>query len=414
MSYPLSIIGCMSVASAHFPEDPFDRGLPETSIDTVMPDDQVLDGLSHAFHMRNRWDLVLMKMILEVDRRELYKQEAEEATEPWLSRFLGIGYWQACVLTKVARMLGDCPEITRSYAEGRLSYDHLRAVVQLEGPYDEPVILSAIENKTVADAFRNVRQMAIIDTRTSQDLYGRRWLRMKNLKDEGLLLLDAILPEDIGAAVRKAIDELASILPDDPDEDVTPLGRKRADALALMATSALGELPSRPTVVVHVDEHSLEEGEGPAETEQGPAVSVATARRLGCIGSVATMKPEDEGPGRRHRTATSSQMIALKRRDATCRFPGCHMKHHLEAHHIRPWRHDGPTSLDNLILLCPIHHRAVESGSYRIDGKIPKIRFVKKGSEAIEPGPPPAPADVPALVLQELIDLFTPRAGPDP
>jgi hypothetical protein len=49
---------------------------------------------------------------------------------------------------------------------------------------------------------------------------------------------------------------------------------------------------------------------------------------------------------------------ALRFRDgATCSVEGCSRNARLEMDHVRPCSKDGPTSLDNLQLLCPFHHR---------------------------------------------------------
>ncbi len=36
------------------------------------------------------------------------------------------------------------------------------------------------------------------------------------------------------------------------------------------------------------------------------------------------------------------------------------------AHHIQHWADGGPTSLDNLILLCGHHHRLIHAGPWTI------------------------------------------------
>jgi hypothetical protein len=47
-------------------------------------------------------------------------------------------------------------------------------------------------------------------------------------------------------------------------------------------------------------------------------------------------------------------------RDSHCRFPGCDRPPSwCDAHHVRHWADGGPTSLDNLLLLCRRHHRLV-------------------------------------------------------
>jgi hypothetical protein len=48
---------------------------------------------------------------------------------------------------------------------------------------------------------------------------------------------------------------------------------------------------------------------------------------------------------------------ALTIRDGHCQFPGCDQPPPVcEAHHLTPWARGGPTSLDNLALLCRFHH----------------------------------------------------------
>lgn len=49
-----------------------------------------------------------------------------------------------------------------------------------------------------------------------------------------------------------------------------------------------------------------------------------------------------------------------------CVFPGCTATRHLEAHHLRWWRHGGGTGLDNLALVCTFHHALVHDHGYRL------------------------------------------------
>ena len=57
---------------------------------------------------------------------------------------------------------------------------------------------------------------------------------------------------------------------------------------------------------------------------------------------------------------------ALERRDRHCRFPGCDLRY-CEAHHIHHWGAGGETRLENLALLCRVHHRAVHEGGFRAE-----------------------------------------------
>ncbi|MBZ0111813.1 MAG: HNH endonuclease [Thermoanaerobaculia bacterium] len=55
----------------------------------------------------------------------------------------------------------------------------------------------------------------------------------------------------------------------------------------------------------------------------------------------------------------------LDHRDRRCRFPGCDITH-CDAHHIDHWADGGETKLENLILLCRKHHRAVHEEGFDV------------------------------------------------
>lgn len=97
----------------------------------------------------------------------------------------------------------------------------------------------------------------------------------------------------------------------------------------------------------------------------GP-VEAATAARLSCTDKVALQVVGSGGEvlhlGRARRLASRAQRRALRLRDETCRFPGCHQRSHLDAHHLRAWTAGGPTDVGNLVLLCRRHHVMVHEG----------------------------------------------------
>ncbi|MGZ4139253.1 MAG: HNH endonuclease signature motif containing protein, partial [Actinomycetota bacterium] len=72
---------------------------------------------------------------------------------------------------------------------------------------------------------------------------------------------------------------------------------------------------------------------------------------------------------------------ALVARDGGCRFPGCRAPvAWCDAHHIRARIHDGPTTIDNLILLCRRCHRRVHRFRWRIElGPDGSITFTRRG-----------------------------------
>ena len=106
-------------------------------------------------------------------------------------------------------------------------------------------------------------------------------------------------------------------------------------------------------------------------TEEGSRVSGETSSRLCCDAEVVPIERAADGSvldvGRRRRTVGWRLRKALDARDRGCRFPGCGSRHRTHAHHIRHWAHGGKTAMDNLVLLCPFHHRAVHEGGWTVE-----------------------------------------------
>ena len=191
-----------------------------------------------------------------------------------------------------------------------------------------------------------------------------------------------------------------------------PRTMRRADALAWMAERLFeeGEAPAlsphRHEVVVHVDSNVLARGEaGRCEMEHHGTLAAETVRRLCCDGAVvATVdgpKGEPLSVGRRTRSISPALRRALMSRDRGCRFPGCAATHRLHGHHVRHWAEGGETALDNLVLLCPVHHRLVHEGGFDVrrldDGA---LRFTDPKRSAVRA---PSPIEVPSpatIVIQ--------------
>jgi hypothetical protein len=144
---------------------------------------------------------------------------------------------------------------------------------------------------------------------------------------------------------------------------------RRADTLLALVTGAEeGAVVDRGTaqVIVHLDAST-----GAARLENGPEVPNSTAERLACDARVQVLLDDRTGNrmylGRNRRLASPPQIAALTVRDGEkCQFPGCTHTRHLHAHHVRSWLFEGPTDIDNLILICSHHHRAVPDHAYRI------------------------------------------------
>ena len=127
----------------------------------------------------------------------------------------------------------------------------------------------------------------------------------------------------------------------------------------------------------------------------GIHVSAETARRIACDGATVTMHHGSGGEildvGRRTRTISPALRRALAARDRQCRFPGCGNRR-CDSHHLEHWADGGRTALDNLVLLCRRHHRAVHEEGFRVTvDAAGAVQFLRPDGRPL-PEAPPAPA----------------------
>ena len=102
--------------------------------------------------------------------------------------------------------------------------------------------------------------------------------------------------------------------------------------------------------------------------ESGPHITPDLVRRLAEEGTLQLLWHQNGVPlklGPEIRFANRDQRRMLRYRDRGCNVPGCSAERHLHAHHVihHP---DGPTDLDNLVLLCSFHHRQIHHGGWTI------------------------------------------------
>jgi hypothetical protein len=93
------------------------------------------------------------------------------------------------------------------------------------------------------------------------------------------------------------------------------------------------------------------------------------AARLACDARIQVVVEDGKGRplgmGGTSRKPPPWLLRVLRHRDRRCRFPGCEFSRFTHAHHITPWPR-GPTTLDNLFLLCPFHHKLVHEHAWRV------------------------------------------------
>lgn len=165
-------------------------------------------------------------------------------------------------------------------------------------------------------------------------------------------------------------------------DDAPSRGQQRLDALITMCEVSLSggssdQTRPRPRLIATVDVDSLNR-EGLSESARilwslagRPArLTPLATETLTCDATVVPVVFDSGHPiavGDATAPVTSKMRAALIARDGGCRFPGCHAPvSWCDAHHVRARVHDGPTVIDNLILLCRRCHRRVHRYRWRI------------------------------------------------
>ena len=164
-----------------------------------------------------------------------------------------------------------------------------------------------------------------------------------------------------------------------------------ADALVTLArhcgASGDGVRRSPTTLIVHVSD------DGPPVLEGAGPISVETAERLTCDARRLLIKAQgrDLVHSRVGRCASYAQHRALHKRSGHCQYPGCTATRELQAHHILADEHGGKTELDNLILLCPRHHKLLHDHHIHTSGTGLNPAFAELSGRAITTNQPHAP-----------------------
>ena len=340
----------------------------------------------------------------------------------WLTWRIGLAPGAARERMRVARALGDLPLMSEAMSKGELSYSKVRALTRIATPDTEQSLVDLGRTGTAAQVERVVRSWRRID-RTIEahddELRDASSHVTTHIDENGMFVIRGCLAPEAGEVLMKALDAAGEKLYAEQQEDRPPVGKVRADALALVAESALkagldpGSSGDRYQVVVHANVAELTAQQSatadsrthvPAGTSGAgvPAwlgtshvpVSAETTRRIACdAGKVAMVHRNGQilSVGRKTRTIPPPIRRALEFRDQGCRFPGC-TSLHCDAHHIVHWADGGETKLSNLVLLCRRHHRLLHEGGFSVKMNEERaVQFLDKRGRPLEHSPAPPP-----------------------
>ena len=277
--------------------------------------------------------------------------------EHFLQVFAWLSPAHANQLVAVARRRTEIPETVELMAQGRLSLDQASVVAR-----HVPAEFSAggaelAEKMTVAQLRRTLSRYGFqvtdeVDPDVPEPVESQPGLSMYSLGSRFKLVFETSLDE--GAVVEQAIREAKDALFTAGNTHAT-----LADGFMEVVSRSLAAVadPGRRDhykVMIHLDV------DGNGWLGKKGALPEALLKKMTCQGRITPVWEKDGSPvavGRSQRIVPERTRRLVEDRDRGCRYPGCPVTAFLENHHMRHWADGGGTDPNNLLSLCPFHHR---------------------------------------------------------
>lgn len=297
---------------------------------------------------------------------------------------------------ETATRLAELPTTSEALESGEIPVSHARLIARAssESPIDESKLVEAAGEQPFDEFARTVkRHQRDLATDNGQSLVDRqrskRKARFFESSESGMFVLTAEFDQITGARIATALTARERQLwhREDPKDRATPQQRM-ADALAeLICEPAGGRSPGTELLVI-ADFDVLKQQLDNPRLADGSPIPIVELHRLALeanlLPSIFDSKAQDMWLGRRQRTASEAQRVALIARDQGC--IGCKANPlWCRAHHIVWWRDDGPTDLENLALECDDCHHKIHDHGWQVH-KQPDGRYrLKRPAEASSP-----------------------------
>jgi len=394
----------------------------------------LFEELAELAGQRNAIDGRIVQIVAEIERDELCGMTGARSVAALVAWKLGVSSANAHTIATVARRLEAFPRCAQGLREGQLSLDQVGVIAgragegsdahyaQLAAVATVSQLRTAVNLEPRPDPESPPPQPSITKTATEQFTCWRiRLAHPEAAKFEAAL----------GAHREALITEYKHDRSkgQGSSESAPPMPGTLEAFLRLVETGWDVEATRRPhgqhtTVVVHVDVERRT-----AALHLGPALTDAQRHYLSCDATCEVWFERDGQPlgaGRTTRTISRRLRRALEHRHPTCAVPGCGATRGLHAHHIRHWEDGGPTELDNLVLVCPYHHRLHHQGGITITGPAVDLTVTDSDGRPLSPGSlahtptmaPPAVAPYPGPTGERAnwwwYDPFEPQPPPTP
>ncbi|MBB2769496.1 UNVERIFIED_ORG: hypothetical protein GGE11_000391 [Mycolicibacterium obuense] len=380
----------------------------------------LFDEVAELAGQRNAIDARLVEIAAEIDHDGLGGITGAKSVAHLMAWKTGSSSRNGKTIAAIAHRIAEFPRCVQALRDGRLSLDQVGVIAEGAADGSDEHYAELARSASVTQLRTAIRLEPRPEPEPDKDADGDPKpvpvpeASIRKTSDEQYTYWRIALPHaeaaTFDAALRSHHDALIAQWKRDHDTPTdTPAGTPAggsppmpalADAFAALVEAGWDtEVTRRPhgqrtTVVVHLD---LDERI--AALHLGPLLSEADRRYLGCDATCEVWferHGQPIGAGRTTRMISRRLRRALEHRHRTCAVPGCGATRGLHAHHIQHWEDGGATDLDNLVLLCPYHHRAHHRGVITITGPADQLtvtdstgRHLTSGSLARPPNQPP-------------------------
>jgi hypothetical protein len=333
----------------------------------------------------------LTEIVRAADDRGDWQSAGCSSSAQWLAQISSSDHRTAAQITRTSDALRKLPALDHAMSTGALTLDQVAAAAEFATPASDAELARIAIGKAPSAISLAARTIVPPEAHDDQELYQRRALSMTWTRGRRELVFSGRLPLEQGTAFEQAIWNIAKPQRAEDKKAGAVLEWQQYTADALVTLSGVrpeaGLKRSPTTLIVHLSDDAppLLEGAGPISTE--------TAERLVCDARRLAIKPSgrDLVHSRVGRCASYAQQRALHKRSSHCQYPGCTAARELEAHHVVAVERGGMTELDNLILLCPRHHKLLHDHHIATNGGAQEPAFEDEAGRAITANQPHAP-----------------------
>ena len=283
-----------------------------------------------------------------------------------------------------AVQLAELPATSEALESGEIPQGHARLIARASGEsnIDEALLVEAANEQPFDEFVKTVRRhqqdcseddgQAILDRQRE-----RRSARIFESPETGMFVLSGQFDQITGTRIATALTAKERELwhREDPNARRTPQQRM-ADALAELVCEPGDGKTQGTNLLVIADYDVIKKELINARLADGSPIPIGELRLLArdadILPSIFDAKTQNMWLGRQRRTASEAQRVALMARDEGC---VCCKANPLwcKAHHIIWWSKDGPTDLDNLLLVCDDCHKKIHLHGWTVH-QHPKTR----------------------------------------